>query len=485
MAEAGNARARQYYHGKFWKTEGRLARFLAAAVTLRAALGLSPDDLEMLMEQRAGPEFTASGKSVGRWLSGQSIRSHAPITNLCIVLREACADRRDGLEEGDIKVAAEFVAALAERIEQDANLAMTIPARQSADGQYYPEQLRSLLRAIPLPPEDDHPDRPEFPPHSPRFPATPCLPLQHNAGHLIIKDESWNPTGNHKDRWAWEKLLQYRGELEQHLEAHGDRKNAMTVPRLSMISGGSAAYALQTLLRLYGLPPLRVLMDRRRTDSVIVRKLQAIGALITLDDLDTQLISEEEVRTRTNNSDGKDITTRSIDAAQREKFYDWLVCEILLAEPTHIFVPFGTGELFTNIILFLEEQATAHTIDQRLADVDPNRLTGIHVFGATAATANTLMKKLYAAYRPTTDELIVKLAELKARGVLGQQSAIVPIEDRIARKGLKLAEQNKINTELSGIAGLGLFLDMHEKNELALGEADRILVVNTGWLRVP
>lgn len=485
MAEPGNARARQYYHGKFWKTDNRVVRFVAAAAALRAVLDLSTDDLEMLMEQRAGPGFTASGKSVGRWLNGQSIRSHAPITNLCIVLRDACADRRDDFGNDEIKEAAEFIAALAERIEEDSCLAMTSPARQSSDGQYYPEQLRNLLRTIPVPPEDDHPDRPEFPPHSPRFPATPCISLQHSSGQVIVKDESWNPTGNHKDRWAWEKLLQYRDTLEQHLEAHRDRKSALTVPRLSMISGGSAAYALQTLLRLYGLPALRVLMDRKRTETTIVRKLQAIGALVTLDDLDAQLISDKEVRNRTNNSDGKDITTRSIDAAQREKFYDWLVCEILLAEPTHIFVPFGTGELFTNIILFLEEQATAHTIDQRLADVDPNRLTGIHVLGATAATANTLMKKLYAAYRPTSDELVAKLHDLKVGGILGTHSAIVPIEDRVARKGIRLAEQNKINTELSGIAGLGLFLDMVEKSELVLSEGDKVLIVNTGWLRVP
>jgi hypothetical protein len=483
MPEPSNARARQYHHGRFWKTNDRLARFVDAAAAVRAALGLSPDDLEMLMEQRAGPGFTASGKSIGRWLNGQSIRSHAPITNLCIVMSETCAERRDALENGEMTEAAKFIAELAERIEADTALAMTTPARPSADGQYYPEQLRAILRAIPVPPEDDHPDRPEFPPHSPRFPATPCIPLEHGSVQLIIKDESWNPTGNHKDRWAWEKLLQYRSDLEERLTSHGDRKNVLSVPRLSMISGGSAAYALQTLLRLHGLPPIRVLMDRRRTEAVIVRKLQAVGAIITLDDLDEHLISEEEVRTRTNNSDGKDITTRSIDTAQREKFYDWLVCEILLAEPTHIFVPFGTGELFTNIILFLEEQATAHTIDERLADVDPKRLSGIHVLGATAATANTLMKKLYAAYRPTTDELVTKLDDLKGRGILGAKSAIVPIEDRVARRGIKLAEQNKINTELSGIAGLGLFLDMEET--LTLSESDKIVVVNTGWLRVP
>jgi hypothetical protein len=299
---------------------------------------------------------------------------------------------------------------------------------------------------------------------------------------LMIKDESWNPTGSHKDRWAREKLLQYRSEIEKALSDHGNRKAPVQLRSMSMISSGGAALALQTLLRLHGLPPLRVVMDDTRTDPLIIAKLKSIGAVVYPRDLDLEFLDATKVLDATENVGGLEITTRDIATPEHECFYDWLVCEILLLRPTYIFIPFGTGDLFANILALLAKEAAAKSRDKRLRELSPDDLRGIHILGATTDWPQTLMDKLYAKFRPTEADIDRKRTNLIATGIIGDRSAIIPIKDSWAVTAAKKARDENIRTELSGIAGLGLFLSIQAY--LPLTENDVVVVVNTGWMHV-
>ena len=116
---------------------------------------------------------------------------------------------------------------------------------------------RKILKSIVVPSEND-PNRPEFPPGNPKFPATPTYKIKvPGFSNVWLKDESINPAGTHKDRMAWEIIVTYRSFLlaKQRNQLKG------RLPQVSIISSGSAAIAIQALLKKYKLPNLKVLVD--------------------------------------------------------------------------------------------------------------------------------------------------------------------------------------------------------------------------------
>jgi hypothetical protein len=470
-------------HRSFWLDQGRFDAFQPAAAEIYAAAELTYPGLEAKLVPLIGSTGGDRARSLSRCIKTGATkpRDYSVVTAMCVALSRTCEQRSEKL------AGHEEAAAVLRRLSQEAADGLPPfsppPVSAPATGQgYRPEDLRKILEDIQVPRNGDHPDHPEFPPNSPRFPATPEVILQEKPFKLVIKDESWNPTGSHKDRWAWEKLLWYRTEIEQALAAHGSRKGLVQLRSMSMISSGSAALALQTLLRLHGLPPLRVVMDGSRTPPAVVAKLQSIGAVIYPRDLDQSFLKAFDVLDATGNVGGYEITTRDIATPEHECFYDWLVCEILLLRPTYIFIPFGTGDLFTNILAVLAKEATTKSRDKRLRDLLPEELSGIHVLGATTDNPQTLMDKLYAKFRPTEAEIDLKRRNLIATGIIGKRSAVIPITDAMAVAAAKKARDANIRTELSGIAGLGLFLSMQSK--LRLTKKDVVVVVNTGWMHV-
>src|SRR3989339_808670 len=114
-----------------------------------------------------------------------------------------------------------------------------------------------VLKSIVVASEND-PNNPEFPPENPKFPATPTYKIDvPGFSNVWLKDESFNPTGTHKDRMAWEIIVTYRDFLIA--KKMGRVKNPL--PTMSIISSGSAAIAIQTQLKKYHLPALKVLVD--------------------------------------------------------------------------------------------------------------------------------------------------------------------------------------------------------------------------------
>jgi hypothetical protein len=483
QAEEAATRRLKRAHRDFWKANGRLAAFQSAATDIWNALGLQYVDLEARIVPLVGSTGGDQSRTLARYITAKTVnpRDYSIITALCIVVGKTCQESSAKL--AGHQAAADGLVALAAEVRQAGLELVPLAVSTPTGGKGYTrDDLRRLLDAIEVP-KKDNPQKPEFPPNTPRFPATPEVFLQTEPFTLIIKDESWNPTGSHKDRWAWEKLLWYRAVIQEALETHGTRKALIQLPAMSMISSGSAAFALQTLLRLHGLPPLRVVMDGTRTDEAVMAKLRSIGALVYTKNLDDKFLDAFEVLDATANVGGLEITTRDIATPGHQCFYDWLVCEILLLRPTYIFVPFGTGDLFTNILTLLADEASPEPRDKRIEELTREELRGIHVLGATTNEPSTRMDKLFAKFRPTEKDINAKLADLIEKGVIGDRSAIIPIDDRWASQAQRVARDHNVRTELSGIAGLGLFRAINE--QLSLTTKDVVVIVNTGWMHVP
>lgn len=317
---------------------------------------------------------------------------------------------------------------------------------------------------------NNDPHHPEFPPGEPKFPATPTVKLEvPGFTNVWLKDESVNPTGTHKDRMAWEIVVTYREFLLSKLRGQIDGK----IPAMSIISSGSAAYAIQSQLRRYRLPNLRVLIDIHIRPNIL-KKLKDIGCEIYQVDLSKKALESREILALTNNPNGFDITSsEALDPATR--FYDWLSYEILNNSPDYCFVPFGTGTLFENILNINKREVSDDEHDPRFqGDVD--KLRACNFCGATTNNPNTKADKLYSPHLPFAhfDEQWIRL--YRAAGYCGPESNVYLVQEKFLDEAMELAESQKINCEYSGIAGLALLLQLQE----SVSAEKKILIVNTG-----
>ncbi len=325
---------------------------------------------------------------------------------------------------------------------------------------------------------------PEFPPkpfYQPRFPATRTLPL-HVPGfnEVWLKDESTNPTGTHKDRMAHEIRIQ--------AERFHDKFGRFLT--YSMISAGSAASAIQFMFRLYNIEThLKVIVDKS-TGKDEIAALERIGCEVTLYDLGSEMLMPSAVKEITSNSDpeGQDISRRSEMDPSYTHYYDWLSYEILNQTPDFCFVPFGTGDLFVNIIRVLSDEIRA----SYAARVRDSRFHGnlralrkCHFLGATADGPSSRLTKLFAHFLPDKEGYKQYLESLVADGSVGQESRIVEVDDSYVNAAYRILDHNnqmrrdhQIGFEDSSIAGLALFLQL--KDELNIRSEDKVLIVNTG-----
>jgi hypothetical protein len=310
------------------------------------------------------------------------------------------------------------------------------------------------------------PDRPEFPPkpfYTPKFPASETYPIKvPGFTNVWLKDESTNPTGTHKDRMAWEVLIKAK---RYHIK------------EISLISSGSAAMAIQHLFNLYkATTTLKVLVDHKMNPE-IKQHLKQIGCKVYETDLSKKSLTGTEIKELTENVHGIDITYREVLDRYNDNYYDWLSYEILNQTPMHCFVPFGTGDLFINILIIAERE-----FNNRIYKHDP-RFTGdiavisqCNFIGATTHSPNTRLDKLFSYHLPSLKDYNDYLASLIDNKRIGNSSAILDVEEEYIEEALHLAREQNINCEPSGIAGLGLLL----QNRNDIPKDDKILLVNTG-----
>lgn len=317
---------------------------------------------------------------------------------------------------------------------------------------------------------NNDPLHPEFPPGDPKFPATPTRKIVVPGFEDVwMKDESANPTGTHKDRMAWEIVVTYREFLLAKLRGQIDGE----LPIMSIISSGSAAFAIQNQLYQHKLPNLRVLVDIHLRPEIL-KKLREIGCEIYQVDLSKKALSSREILALTNNPTGFDITSsEALDPATR--FYDWLSYEILNNSPDYCFVPFGTGTLFENILNVNKREVSDDEHDPRFrGDVD--MLRGCNFCGATTNNPNTKADKLYSPHLPFAhfDEQWMRL--YRSSGYCGSDSNVYLVQEKFLDEAMEIAREQKIQCEYSGIASLALMLQLKE----TLPCDKKMLVVNTG-----
>lgn len=328
-------------------------------------------------------------------------------------------------------------------------------------------------------------DLPEFPPFNRRFPSTNTKPLLINGRTVLLKDESELPTGTHKARRAWEKIVGYKALIRERLAQDGP----LWLPAYSIISSGSDAVALQYFLRQFNLPDLRVVMDEARAKEDVLNRLEQLGALVFPVDLEErELTSEDVLRITKNFPDGIDATSWDITAADRNTYYDWLAYEILNLAPKHVFVPVGTGELFSNLAFVIHRHLCERAWDERLSAP----IEQIDIYGATTEDPNSKMVMLYAKWRPVLRRLRETLDDFKRAGSLGENSGVFAIDDDLAEKALLCIRRQSlpprtralysgIRSDVSGIAGLALYLQRAER----IPADETVVVVNTGCLDLP
>ena len=325
-----------------------------------------------------------------------------------------------------------------------------------------------ILRSIKVPSENN-PNAPEFPPDSPKFPATPTYKIEvPGFRNVWLKDESVNPTGTHKDRMAWEMVVTYKQFLLTKKKGLIEK-----IPVLSILSSGNAALAIQTMLRKYGLPDLHVLMDTH-TDSKIVKELEHLGCKIYFEDLARKVFNWQEILTLTENPHGFDITSNeAYDPTVR--FYDWMSYETINNNADYVFVPFGTGQLYENIMNIVKRELGYRTRDPRFKG-DEKILRACSFLGATTTNPKTQADKLYAPFLPFAKYSEHWIRYYQGTGITGKMSAVYNIQESLLDQAIQIAETNDVKAEPSGIAGLALLLQL--KSQLPTHK--KMLIVNTG-----
>lgn len=332
----------------------------------------------------------------------------------------------------------------------------------------------SILANIIVPSESD-PNKPEFPPHKPCFPATPTFQIRVPGFEDVwFKDESVNKySGTHKDRLAWEVVILYRDLLL----AKRNGRSTGPLPQFSIISSGSAAIAIGRMLRDYGLPKLKVLVDE--TIRVEIRAaIERAHCEVFATDLQREKLGPEQILRRTDNADGFDLTSNRGILFDIGNF-DWMSFEILNESPNYVFVPFGSGFVFTKLMEVAKNVVRAPGHDRRYrGNIDS--LSRCSFMGATTTNPHSVADKLYSPFLPFAQISDDWVRFYKTAGYCGDQTGIRAVEEESFHDAMRLASEQGVSCEPSGIAGLALLLQMKE----TIPKDKKILIVNTGRLKL-
>ncbi|MEK7202276.1 MAG: PLP-dependent lyase/thiolase [Patescibacteria group bacterium] len=348
-------------------------------------------------------------------------------------------------------------------------------ARHQTAKSFLSEGEEATLRSIVVASENN-PRRPEFPPENPKFPATPTYKIDiPGFTDVWLKDESVNPTGTHKDRLAWEIVVTYR----YFLESKRDGQTTGELPQMSIISSGNAAIAIQTMLQRYGLPNLKVLTDNG-TSQELLQAMRSLGCEIYQTDLAEEILGWSEILKLTANEQGFDITSsEALDPTTR--FYDWLSYEIINNNPDFCFIPFGTGNLYENVLNINKKEVASDAHDPRFkGNIDI--LRRCNFLGATTdSPVSQAAAFLYSPHLPFAhyNEQWIRL--YRQAGYCGALSDVHVVDEKSLDQAFELARSQKISCEPSAIAGLALMLQL--KNSLPCDK--KMLIVNTGKAHSP
>jgi hypothetical protein len=154
--------------------------------------------------------------------------------------------------------------------------------------------------------------------------------------------------------------------------------------------------------------------------------------------------------------------------------------EIINNSPDYCFIPFGTGNLFENVLNINKKELTTQHHDPRFKG-DTSILRNCHFIGATTNNKKSKADKLYSPHLPFVhfDEQWIRL--YRSAGFCGSESNVYLIQEKFLDKAIAIAESQGIVCEPSGIAGLAMLLQLKDK----IPKDKKILIVNTGKTIIP
>lgn len=354
-----------------------------------------------------------------------------------------------------------------------------------------------------------------YPEHNPCFPASPTQLLNLNISglktdlndylNIYVKDESKGNTGTHKDRMALEILNWYNNKV-----SHNSSNPNYVSPSLSLLTYGCAGMAIQSIL---GEPNKFNPNGKNRTrlkllvpntiDKKIVKALENIDAKVYKHDLTEKELNSKQILELTDNTNATssyDLTfgnrydnQEKIDI--KSEYYNYLAWEIINTSATYIFMPYGSGDLYYNVLKRLDKEIhhLLHETNQLLY-VKPERLGEIILIGSTIGKNNTgndesikmitdQFDKLYSPYFGENNN--IKLCEkIVKKGNVNKKCQIVDLTSEnieLLEDAKKIMAENRIDSENSGLSGLLTFLS--KKDELEIKPEDKVLIVNTGKLK--
>lgn len=332
------------------------------------------------------------------------------------------------------------------------------------------QREKKILKSIKVPSENN-PRKPEFPPWSPKFPATPTFKIEvPGFSNVWLKDESVNKySGTHKDRLAWEVVILYRNFLLA--KKRGAQKGSL--PIFSIISSGAAAIAIGRMLKHYGFPRLKVLVDRSLAPA-IYEVLKKSHCEVFKTDLARKPLSSLEILILTHNETGFDLTSNQGVGLEIGNF-DWFSYEVLNYSPDYCFMPFGTGTTFSKLLEINKLEVGYAKRDPRFHG-DVKILRNCNFMGATSNDPHTKADKLFAHHLPfpKIDEEWIKF--YITSGFCGPQTGIYNVKETYLDQAMRSAASQGVNCEPSGIAGLALMLQLQHK----LPRNKKMLIINTG-----
>lgn len=315
-----------------------------------------------------------------------------------------------------------------------------------------------------------NPLNPVFPPIGSKFPTTPTYQIEvPRFDNVWLKDESINPTGTHKDRMAWELTTIYKNLLEEKCDQHLEE-----LPRMSIITSGSAACAIQTAFKQFSLPNLKCLVDSSMKKE-IKQHLCNIGCEVYVTDLSQKPFTNDDILKLTHNKNGIDITS-GIRFKPGIRFYDWLSYEVINQNPEYCFIPYGSGVLYENILNIIANEVTIKNDHDPRFQGDFNIIKNCHFLGSTTKNSHSCADKLYAPYLPFTIPPKKWLPDFISNNYCGQYSSLNIVQEKYFKEAMLVAKKNDINCEYSGISGLALLFQMKHY----IPKKKKILIINTG-----
>jgi hypothetical protein len=278
--------------------------------------------------------------------------------------------------------------------------------------------------------------------------------------NVYVKDESKNKTGTHKDRLAYVILNIYKSFLKTKKESNKE----YDLPSMSLLSSGAAAIAVQTVLKKYKLPNLKVLLDEN-TDIKIINNLNGLGCEIYKCKFTDKVLSGQDILNFTNNLDGIDITSCSAFEPSKN-FYNSLVEELSNSNFDYIFMPYGSGNLYDSFLNYSKNK-----------DID--WLKKCNFIGGTVDNHLSLANQLYSPYRPFSNYNKQWINMFKLQGYCGFESNIYSVEENNLLGAINLFKLNNVDASPEGCVGLALLSQLKDK----IPFDKKILVINTGKIK--